>query len=75
MVQMQNNLCTPLQTPYDGPYAILHRSSKHFTIQIGNRQDNVSIDRLTPAYVDKEDATVQIAQPLRRGPLLQTSCQ
>ena len=57
MVQMQNNLCTPLQTPYAGPYAVLQ--FKHF--QIGNRQDNVSIYRLKPAYVDEEDAPVQVA--------------
>ena len=44
----------PLQPPYDGPYRILKRTDKHFTIAINNRNDTVSIDRLKPAHLDIE---------------------
>ena len=47
-------VCKPLQSPYDGPYRILKRTDKHFTIAINNRNDTVSIDRLKPAYLDIE---------------------
>ena len=32
---------TPLQTPYTGPYAVIDRNDKFFTLQIGNKQDTV----------------------------------
>ncbi len=42
----------PLQPPYDGPYPVVKRSEKHFTVAIGGREDTVSIDRLKPAHLD-----------------------
>ena len=44
----------PLQPPYDGPFPVLSRTDKHFTIAINNRNDTVSIDRLKPAHLDIE---------------------
>lgn len=41
---------TSLQKPYDGPYSVIKRSDKHFTLLIKNRQVAVSIDRLKPAF-------------------------
>ena len=45
---------TPLQAPYTGPYKVLSKnfSSGTFTIQIGNKEDVVSIARLKPAFID-----------------------
>ena len=40
---------TPLQSPYEGPFRVINRTPKHFE---GDKIDNVSIDRLKPAYVD-----------------------
>ena len=34
----------PLQPPYDGPYCVLKRSDKHFTITRNGQQTVVSID-------------------------------
>ena len=49
-----------------GPYEVLKRSDKYFTLQVGSRQDRVSIDRLKVALVDKGHP-VQVAQPPKRG--------
>ena len=42
----------PLQQPYDGPFKVIKRTDKHFTLQLTNRAEVVSIDRLKPAYID-----------------------
>ncbi|XP_063628189.1 uncharacterized protein LOC134799679 [Cydia splendana] len=49
----------PLQAPYDGPYRVLKRNDKIFTLQLPNRQMNISIDRLKPAFIiaDTEQET------------------
>lgn len=42
----------PLQPPYKGPYKVLKRSDKFYTLEVNGRQDNVSIDRLKVAHLD-----------------------
>ena len=39
----------PLQRTYDGPFRVLARYAKYFTLELGSRIDNVSIDRLKAA--------------------------
>ena len=58
--------CSPLQSPYEGPFQVLNPGDKFFTLAMGDRRDTVSIDRLKPAHLDSEDP-VPIAQPRRRG--------
>ena len=41
-----------LQQPYNGPFLVLERSAKHYTLDLNGRRDTVSIDRLKPAYLD-----------------------
>ena len=41
----------PLQPPYNGPYKVLQRADKFFTLDINGRRDTVSINRLKPAYM------------------------
>ena len=43
---------TPLQRPYNGPFRILSTSDKFFTLDLNGRADNVSIDRLKPAFLN-----------------------
>ena len=44
---------TPLQAPYKGPYRVLERRSKYFKLDLGSREDVVSVDRLKPAFLDE----------------------
>nr|XP_033203761.1 uncharacterized protein LOC117164662 [Bombus vancouverensis nearcticus] len=41
----------PLQPPYDGPYQVIERGKKTFTVKINNKNVIVSIDRLKPAFL------------------------
>ena len=43
----------PLQQPYDGPYKVLQREAKYYTVDINGRKDTVSLDRLKPAYFEQ----------------------
>ena len=54
----------PLSPLYDGPYKVLERGEKFFKIQLGTRTDNVSVDRLKPAY---DDGSMAAASPAPRG--------
>ena len=47
----------PLQKLYDGPYNIQKRTDKHFTVDINEHNEVVSIDRLKPAF--HEDSSTQ----------------
>jgi len=38
----------PLSPAYDGPFAVLERSSHFFKLQMGTRTDMVSVHRLKP---------------------------
>ncbi|CAH1383562.1 unnamed protein product [Tenebrio molitor] len=42
----------PLQPLCDGPYKVLARNPKYFSLQIKNKRSNVSIDRLKPVYLE-----------------------
>ena len=40
----------PLSPLYRGPYLVLRRSEKFFILQIGDKKDAVSVDRLKPVF-------------------------
>jgi transposase InsO family protein len=54
----------PLACKYEGPYKVLQRAEKYFIVQIGGKQDSVSVDRLKPYAALGE---VSPAAPPRRG--------
>lgn len=47
---------TPLQTPYNGPFEVLKHGPKIFKINVNGKPQNVSIDRLKPAFIYFEDS-------------------
>lgn len=50
----------PLERPYAGPYPVLKKSQKYFTILINGKTDNVSIDRLKTAYCENPQSEKNI---------------
>ena len=55
-VFIRKEFMTPsLTPPYDGPFPVLSRNSKYFTINRNGKHDTVSIDRLKPCYQDYSD--------------------
>ena len=63
----------PLSAAYDGPYRVVQRSARFFTLQLGAQTDTVSVHRLKPATLA---AGSQAAEPPKRGrPRLTTAAQ
>ena len=54
----------PLANNYEGPYKVLARRRKTFRVQLGDRVDSISVDRLKP-HLGVGEPTA--AQPPRRG--------
>ena len=50
-VFVKNNNKQGLQSHYKGPYKVLKRNDKFYTLQLSNKTDTVSIDRLKSAYL------------------------
>ena len=48
----RDSVCKPLQHPYDGPYQILSRADKHFTLDVNGKKAVISLDQLKRAYLD-----------------------
>ena len=42
----------PLQHPYNGPFKVLKRADKQFTVDVKGRREVVSLDRLKPAHLE-----------------------
>lgn len=47
----------PLTPPYDGPFRVLARTNKTFTIDIKGKAKVISIDRLKPAFLEEKLST------------------
>lgn len=46
---------TSLQQPYEGPYQVVRRNDKYFTIVIRGKENTVSINRLKPCFAEVSD--------------------
>ncbi|XP_071506124.1 uncharacterized protein, partial [Diadema antillarum] len=61
----------PLQQPYDGPYKVLRRNVRHYTLEINGKKEQVSVDRLKVAHVESSSAPDDVVVPrdTTRSPL------
>ena len=62
----------PLQPPYDGPFLVVKRSPKFYTIDYNGKPSTISLDRLKPAHLDSTPSDSP-QQPLRTSPLPSSS--
>ncbi|KAG0713483.1 hypothetical protein GWK47_016155 [Chionoecetes opilio] len=53
----------PLQQPYQGPFEVIWRTRKNFTINRNGTLDVIAIDRVKPAYLLNSTATTPDARP------------
>ena len=64
MFVREDAVISSLAPRYRGPYLVINRQSKYFHLQIGSKQDVVSIDHLKPVF---SDAPVTPVIPPPRG--------
>ncbi|XP_055306651.1 uncharacterized protein LOC129570953 [Sitodiplosis mosellana] len=57
---------TPLQAPYKRPYEVIKSGTKVFKVNIDGKPDAVSIDRLKPAFVLKQDEEYDVKTHTKR---------
>jgi hypothetical protein len=60
----QGGVVKPLSPLYQGPYKVIKSGPKFFRLQIGGREESVSVDRLKPHL---GEAPVSPASPAQRG--------
>ncbi|BES93979.1 multicellular organismal development [Nesidiocoris tenuis] len=53
----------PLQPTYDGPYRVVSRSDKTFSIIMPHGEQTVTVDRLKPAYILSSDPPDSSSKP------------
>ncbi|UYV65657.1 hypothetical protein LAZ67_3004985, partial [Cordylochernes scorpioides] len=60
----------PLEAPYEGPFPVLDRTDKYFTLKVKGRNVTISIDRLRPAYLLADSDNVISEHPTATRPIV-----
>ena len=55
----------PLQSSYQWPFKVIDRQGKFYQLDLGTRQDTVSIDRLKPAFLEEATDAIEPRRPAR----------
>ena len=58
---------TPLQPPYQGLFKVLERHATFLKLDLGRRQDTVSVDGLKPAFLEELVSSAPAAPPRPPG--------
>lgn len=58
-----------LVPPYDGPFRVIKRFDKYFVVDLNNRTSKISIDRLKPAHVWRDEDPFATATPPATAPV------
>ena len=58
----------PLTRPYTGPFVVISKSDKYFELDLNGRRDFVLIDRLKPAFIEREREKSQDPAIICYGP-------
>lgn len=58
----QDHVRRSLEPPYAGPFKVIERQPKYFSLDVKGKTVNVSVDRLKPAFVTRE-VQVPVPQP------------
>ncbi|CAH8500068.1 unnamed protein product [Schistosoma mattheei] len=56
----------PLKQPYEGPYQVIKRTTKHFIINKCGKKETIAIDRIKPAFYEAQhdkEHTTSLNQP------------
>ena len=53
----------PLQPPYLGPFPVIRRADKYFTLLQRGKENNVCIDRLKPAFIEPDENMPSVHEP------------
>ncbi|GFY47007.1 hypothetical protein TNIN_49421 [Trichonephila inaurata madagascariensis] len=56
-----------LAAPYQGPFEVLSRTDKHFTIKINDRTSTIGIDRLKPAFLLNDTDSTNEPFPVQKS--------
>lgn len=60
----QDAVRKPLTPSYPGPFRVLARHNKFYTVQLPSGRSNILIDRLKPAYIEQSTEPNQTSQSL-----------
>lgn len=58
----------PLQPSYDGPFPVMSRSEKTYTINVNGKTSVINIDRLKPAFLCADDSLARPPCPASSAP-------